>query len=105
MFALNGAEIIVNPSATVGGLSEPLWGIEARNAAIANHCFTVAINRVGTETYPNEFTSGDGKPAHKDFGLFYGSSYVAAPDGSRTPGLSRVKDGLLVTEVDLNLCR
>ena len=23
--------------------------------------------------------------AHKDFGHFYGSSYVAAPDGSRTP--------------------
>jgi len=104
MFALNGAEIIVNPSATIGGLSEPLWPVEARNAAIANHCYTVAINRVGTEVFPNEFTSGDGNPAHKDFGLFYGSSYIAAPDGSRTPGLPRVKDGLLVTELDLNLC-
>ncbi|CAI7883775.1 unnamed protein product [Closterium sp. NIES-54] len=29
-FALNGAEIIFNPSATVGGLSEPLWPIEVR---------------------------------------------------------------------------
>ena len=57
------------------------------------------------ETFPNEFTSGDGKPAHKDFGHFYGSSYVAGPDGSRTPGLSRVTDGLLVAEVDLNLNR
>lgn len=28
--------------------SEPMWPIEARNAAIANHYFTVAINRVGT---------------------------------------------------------
>ncbi len=37
------------------------------------------------ELFPNEFTSGDGKPAHKDFGHFYGSSYVSAPDGSRTP--------------------
>lgn len=27
--------------------SESLWPIEARNAAIANHCFTCAINRVG----------------------------------------------------------
>lgn len=70
MFALNGAEIIFNPSATVGKLSEHLWGIEARNAAIANHCFTVGINRVGTESYPNAFTSGDGKPAHHDFGHF-----------------------------------
>ena len=30
------AEIIFNPSATVGALSEPLWPLEARNAAIAN---------------------------------------------------------------------
>ncbi|XP_031552475.1 beta-ureidopropionase-like [Actinia tenebrosa] len=105
MFGINGAEIVFNPSATVGALSEPMWPIEARNAAIANSYFTVAINRVGTESFEHEFTSGDGKPAHKDFGEFYGSSYVAAPDGSRTPGLSRTRDGLLVTEVDLNLCR
>lgn len=85
MYGINGAEIVFNPSATVGNLSEPLWGIEARNAAIANSYFTCAINRVGTEVFPNEFTSGDGLPAHKDFGHFYGSSYVAAPDGSRTP--------------------
>ncbi|TWW60716.1 Beta-ureidopropionase [Takifugu flavidus] len=117
MYSLNGAEIIFNPSATVGALSEPMWPIEARNAAIANHCFTCAINRVGTglrdcasfsfpqEHFKNEFTSGDGKKAHHDFGHFYGSSYVAAPDGSRTPGLSRTRDGLLVAEMDLNLNR
>ena len=44
-------------------------------------------------------------PAHKDFGHFYGSSYATAPNGSRTPGLSRVNDGLLITELDLNFCR
>ncbi|KAL6052208.1 Beta-ureidopropionase [Balamuthia mandrillaris] len=105
MFGINGAEIVFNPSATVGALSEPLWPIEARNAAIANSYYSVAINRVGTEVFPNEFTSGDGKPAHKDFGHFYGSSYIAAPDGSRTPGLSRTRDGLLIADIDLNLCR
>jgi len=104
-YGLNGAEIVFNPSATVGDLSEPMWPIEARNAAITNNYFVGAINRVGTEYFPNEFTSGNGKPAHKDFGHFYGSSYVAAPDSSRTPGLSRVQDGLLVAECDLNLCR
>ncbi|MGH0151455.1 UNVERIFIED_CONTAM: hypothetical protein FKN15_024105 [Acipenser sinensis] len=57
------------------------------------------------EHFKNEFTSGDGKKAHTDFGHFYGSSYVAAPDGSRTPGLSRTRDGLLVAEMDLNLTR
>ncbi|KAI1292285.1 General vesicular transport factor [Halotydeus destructor] len=105
MFGLNGAEIVFNPSATVGELSEPLWGIEARNAAVANSYFTCAINRVGTEVFPCEFSSGDGKPAHKDFGHFYGSSYIAGPDGSRTRGLSRTRDGLLVAEMDLNKCR
>ncbi|XP_067911542.1 beta-ureidopropionase isoform X1 [Heterodontus francisci] len=105
MYSINGAEIIFNPCATVGELSEPMWPIEARNAAIANHCFTCAINRVGTEHFKNEFTSGDGQKAHRDFGHFYGSSYIAAPDGSRTPGLSRTDDGLLVAELDLNLCR
>ena len=80
-FALNGAEIIFNPVATVGALSEPLWAVEGRNAAIANSVFTAQVNRVGTELFPNAFTSGDGREAHRDMGPFYGSSYVAAPDG------------------------
>uniref|UniRef100_T1IPB8 Beta-ureidopropionase n=1 Tax=Strigamia maritima TaxID=126957 RepID=T1IPB8_STRMM len=115
MYGINGAEIVFNPSATVSGLSEPLWPIEARNAAIANSYFTCAINRVGTETYPHEFSSGDKKQPHNEFGHFYGtigevlgqicSSYIAAPDGSRTPGLSRIRDGLLIADMDLNLCR
>lgn len=104
-YKINGAEIVFNPSATIDSLSETWWPIEARNAAIANSYFTCAINRVGCEEFPNEFTSGDGKPAHKKFGHFYGSSYIAAPDGRRTPGLSRVNEGLLIAEVDLNLCR
>jgi predicted amidohydrolase len=51
MYGINGAEIVFNPSATVGALSEPMWGIEARNAAIANTYYTVAINRVGTVSW------------------------------------------------------
>jgi len=105
MYKINGAEIVFNPSATVDSLSETMWPIEARCAAIANSYFTCAINRVGTEEFPNEFTSGDAKPAHKSFGHFYGSSYIAAPDGRRTPSLSRIKEGLLIGEIDLNLCR
>ena len=52
MYGVNGAEIVFNPSATVGALSEPMWAIEARNAAIANSYFACAINRVGTEHFP-----------------------------------------------------
>ena len=64
-FALNGAEVIFNPAATTGGLSEPLWPVEGRNAAIANGVYVCSINRVGTEVYPRPFTSGDGKKAHQ----------------------------------------
>ena len=104
-FALNGAQLVFNPCATVGNLSEPLWAIEGRCAAIANSYFVLSNNRVGTETFPHAFTSGNGQPAHHDFGHFYGSSYVANPDGSRTPGLCRDKDGVLVQEMDLNACQ
>ena len=79
--------------------------LQARNAAIANSYFIGSINRVGTETFPNPFTSGDGKPQHADFGHFYGSSHFSAPDASCTPSLSRHRDGLLISDMDLNLCR
>ncbi|KAF2294240.1 hypothetical protein GH714_008502 [Hevea brasiliensis] len=79
--------------------------LQARNAAIANSYFVGSINRVGTENFPNPFTSGDGKPQHTDFGHFYGSSHFSAPDASCTPSLSRYKDGLLISDMDLNLCR
>jgi len=60
---------------------------------------------VGTETFPNQFTSGDGSPAHRDFGHFFGSSYVTCPDGRRTPSLSRTRDGILLADIDLNQCQ
>src|SRR5215471_6705525 len=60
--ALNGAEYIVNPSATVAGLSQYLWELEQPAAAVANGYYVGAINRVGTES-PWEI------------GKFYGSSY------------------------------
>src|SRR5271154_3815996 len=47
--ALHGAEYVVNPSATVAGLSEYLWKLEQPASAAANGCFIGAINRVGVE--------------------------------------------------------
>ncbi|CAH0587931.1 unnamed protein product [Chrysodeixis includens] len=98
MFALNGAEIVFNPAATISEFGESFWGIEARNAAIANGYFCCSINRVGTE----RFTTTTNQDITRSY---YGSSYVTAPNGCRTPGLSRDKDGLLIVKMDLNLCR
>lgn len=41
-FGLNGAEIVFNPSATVGELSEPMWPIEVPFATYQNFIFTHA---------------------------------------------------------------
>jgi beta-ureidopropionase len=82
-----------------------MWSIEARCAAIANNYFVAGNNRVGTEHFPHEFTSANKQPAHKDFGHFYGSSYIAGPDSSRCEGLPRVRDGVIIAEADLNLCQ
>lgn len=38
-------------------------------------------------------------------GPHFGSSYLATPEGERCPGLPRETDGLLICEVDLNMCR
>ena len=44
MFGLNGAEIVFNPSAEIAGsLSDRMWYIEGRNAAVANSFFTVTV--------------------------------------------------------------
>src|SRR3546814_385035 len=67
--ALAGAEYIVNPSATVAGLSQYLWKLEQPASAVANGCFIGAVNRVGSE-------------APWNIGKFYGSSYVVDPRGN-----------------------
>ena len=47
--ALNGAELVFNPSATFRGVSDHIWNLEQVGAAIANGIFIGTNNRVGTE--------------------------------------------------------
>ena len=90
--ALRGAEYIVNPSATVAGLSEYLWKLEQPASAAANGVYIGAINRVGTEEPWN-------------IGEFYGQSYVVNPRGDIEAIASRDQDELLVHDIDLELIR
>jgi len=94
--ALNGAEYIVNPSATVAGLSKYLWELEQPASAAANGVFIGAINRVGTEE-PWATTM--------NMGEFYGSSYIVNPRGAIEAQASYDKDELLVHEIDLDMVR
>jgi beta-ureidopropionase len=90
--ALNGAEYVVNPSATVAGLSQYLWELEQPAAAVANGFWVGAINRVGTE-------------APWNIGEFYGSSYFVNPRGQIVAKASATQDELLVSELDLDMVR
>ena len=90
--ALNGAEYIVNPSATVAGLSEYLWKLEQPASAVANGVYIGAINRVGTE-------------APWNIGEFYGQSYFVNPRGQIEKIASRDKDELIVHEMDMDMVR
>ena len=92
--ALNGAEYIVNPSATVAGLSKYLWELEQPASAAANGVFIGAINRVGKE-----------EPWAGKMGEFYGSSYIVNPLGKIEAQCSYDKDELLVHEIDLDMIR
>ncbi len=90
--ALNGADIIYNPSATVAGLSQYLWELEQPASAAANGVYIAAINRVGTE-------------APWNIGEFYGSSYFVNPRGEIIAQASPDQDELLVAELDMDKVR
>ena len=92
ILGLNGAEIVLNPSATVAGLSEYLWKLEQPAHAVANAYFVGAINRVG---YEDPWRIGE----------FYGTSYFCNPRGQIIAEASRDKDELLVAELNLTMIR
>jgi len=87
---LNGAEIVLNPSATVAGLSQYLWKLEQPAHAVANGYYVGAINRVGTE-------------APWNIGKFYGSSYFVNPRGELLVTASEDKSELITADLDLGM--
>ncbi len=89
---LNGAEIVLNPSATVAGLSEYLWKLEQPAHAVANQYFVGAINRPGFE-----------EPWR--IGEFYGQSYFCDPRGRIIAEGSRDTDDIVIAEMDFDLIR
>jgi N-carbamoylputrescine amidase len=86
--AMNGAEVIFNPSATVRGLSDHLWTLEQPAAAVANCVYIGANNRVGMEPPWNN-------------GHFYGSSYFVNPRGEILTQGPDDQDALVTADLDL----
>lgn len=86
---LAGAEIVLNPSATVAGLSEYLWKLEQPAHAAANQYFVGALNRPGTE-------------APWNIGEFYGTSYWCDPRGKIMCEGARATDDIVVADLNMD---
>jgi N-carbamoylputrescine amidase len=88
--ALNGAELIITPSAT-GPHSRRIWELEVQAAAVANGLFIAAINRVGEE-------------APWNVARFFGASFFSSPRGEIL-AQGADSDQLIIADLDLALVR
>jgi N-carbamoylputrescine amidase len=98
--AMKGADILFYPTAigwhpeeqaTHGEAQVNAWRLMQRSHAVANGCFVVAVNRVGFEPDP----AGEG-------GIqFFGSSFIAGPDGQILAEAGADDPAVFVAEVDL----
>jgi len=100
--ALQGAEVLFYPTAIgwhplekeqFGENQHGAWMNVMKGHAVANGVYVAAANRIGLEQYlPN--TSGI---------QFWGSSFIAGPQGEILAQASHDKEEILIAEVDLEL--
>ena len=84
--ALGGADLVVVPQAgAVDEWPEGLFEGEMRTAALQNGCFIALCNRVGREERVT----------------FAGESFVCGPDGVVRARAGRLRDEILVADIDL----
>ncbi len=102
LMALSGAEILIYPTA-IGYASNDLldeqqrqreaWTTVQRGHAVANGLPVVAVNRVGFEPDPSGMTDGI---------EFWGSSFIAGPQGEILHRCSETDEESIVVSVDLD---
>lgn len=100
LMAMRGADILIYPTA-IGTESTDIpaeqlrqlgaWQIVQRGHAVANGLPVVSVNRVGLEPDPSGRTGGI---------TFWGSSFVAGPQGELLAELSATEEEIRVVEID-----
>lgn len=101
LMAMKGAEILIYPTA-IGWESadtkeeqarqRQAWMIVQRAHAVANGLPVVTVNRVGHEVDPSGMTNGI---------LFWGSSFVADPQGELLYEAPETKEACAIVEIDM----
>ena len=101
LMALQGAELLIYPTAIGYESSDPeeeqerqreAWTTVQRGHAVANGLPVIAVNRVGWEPDPSGQTNGI---------TFWGSSFIAGPQGEFLYRASKDQEENVVVEVDL----
>lgn len=101
LMALQGAELLIYPTAIGYESSDTLeeqerqreaWTTVQRGHAVANGLPVIAVNRIGHEDDPSGQTRGID---------FWGSSFVAGPQGELLHRASKDKEESTVVEVDM----
>lgn len=101
LMALKGAEMLVYPTAIGWESSDTIdekkrqldaWQTVMRGHAVANGLPVIVVNRVGLESDPSRQTNGI---------QFWGSSFVAGPQGELLAKANTDKDENLVVNVDI----
>lgn len=102
IMALKGAEILIYPTAIAFSQEDSKdekarqlasWEIIQKSHAIANGIFVASINRVGFEEDRSRASSGL---------TFFGSSFVAGPQGEILAKASDTKEEILYTSIDFS---
>lgn len=102
LMALSGAELLIYPTAIGWESSDTdeeqfrqrqAWMLVQRGHAVANGLHVVTVNRVGHETDPSEQTNGI---------QFWGSSFVAGPQGELLYEAPTDCETEKIVELDLN---
>lgn len=103
LMALRGADLLIYPTA-IGELpAEPAderarqrdaWVTVQRGHAVANGLPVVSVNRVGFEPRPGATSADDGL-------RFWGTSFVAGPQGERLAELPSDAPATVVVDIDL----
>lgn len=101
LMAMKGAEILIYPTAIGWESSDTkeeqarqrqAWMIIQRAHAVANGLPVVTVNRVGHEVDPSGMTNGI---------LFWGSSFVAGPQGELLYEAPETKEACAIVEIDM----
>ena len=101
LMALQGAEILIYPTAIGYAANDDeaeqqrqreAWTTVMRGHAVANGLPVIAVNRVGFEEDPSQQTDGI---------LFWGSSFVAGPQGELIYRASDNEEESIIVEIDM----